>query len=197
MGENHQSRIPVIRSDSYGQEALVDFERIISMIISRADANVIHQRLAVAAGTVLAAAFTGDQCDVPRNVKVVDNGVGAGNTGNVVVTGLDQYGSAQTETIAITNGGTAQGVKAFTYISQIVFPAITDTNIEVQVASKIGIPGDLRSDGLKTVAKDAAGGGAKTFMLASAFTVETIYDTVEETGVAVVAGDQYDYYIKG
>lgn len=203
MGDNYQQTIPLVKTSSIGGSniqgdiCVIDFERKISHTFSWADANVIHQRLAVAAGTVLAAAFTGNQCDCPRNVQVVDNGVGVGNTGNVIITGLNQYGNPDTETIAITTLGTTEGVKAWSYIISIQFPAITDTNVEVQVASKIGIAGDLRANGLKTVAKDPAGVGAKEFMPAASFTVNTVYDTVEETGVAIAAGDVYDYYFKG
>lgn len=74
-------------------------------------------------GTVETAAAAGapyvmDQvkCDYPRNVLVTITGEAAGMGGTATITGTNQFGVAQTETIGFAsaaNGGTAAGTKIF------------------------------------------------------------------------------------
>ena len=154
-----------------------------------AEAVVIDQRAVNLAGTVLAIAFTGAQCDIPRSLIVDDNGVGAGNTGNITVTGLNEAGVATVEVIAINTLGVVESNAAFTYISQIDYPAITDTNVEVQMGSKVGIATDFTLNALTSIAKNGV------FMLPAAFTLDPANATVEETGVPIVAADTFDYYL--
>jgi hypothetical protein len=204
MSVRKQQTLPVVRavpsgfgSAIKGDVAVIRFVRKISAEFSYPEGQALHQRLAAIAGVVLAAAFSGDQNDAPRNLIIVDNGVGVGNAGDVIVTGYDQYGELVTETIAITTLGSTEGVTPFTWITQIEFPAITDTNIEVQMGNAIGVAADLSSGDLKACSHDAAGGGAKSFVNISGFTLNTTYDTIEFTGVAIAAGDVFDYYVKG
>ena len=204
MSVRRQQALPVVRaspsgfnSDIQGDVAVVSFVRKISAELSYAEAEVIHQRLAGVAGVVLAAAFTGSQNDVPRTLIIEDNGVGVGNTGDIIVTGYDQYGELVSETIAITTLGTTEANVPFTWITEFSFPAITDTNIEVQMGNKIGVAADLQNGDLKAVAHDPAGGGAKSFYNVADFTLDTIYDTIEYTGVATAIADVFDYHVKG
>lgn len=180
-----------------GDVGVIRFQRVISHTFNQAHASVVHQRAVAVAATVDAAAFSGTQADCPRNVLVVDNGAAGGNSGDVVINGLDQYGEATAETIAINNLATATGVTPFTRISSIEFPEVTDTNIEIQLGSRIGIIGDLYRGNLYAVAHDAGGGGAKAFVDPAAFTLDEEHDTVIDTGSNIAADDVYEYYFKG
>lgn len=202
MSQRRQQTLPVVRaspsgfnSDIQGDVAVVSFVRKISAELSYAEAEVIDQFLAGAAAIVLAAAFTGVQNDVPRTLILQDNGVG--NSGDVVVTGYDQYGELVSETLTITPAGATEGNVPFTWITQISYPLIANLNVEIQMGNKIGVAADLQNGDLKAVAHDPAGGGAKSFYNVGRFALDTIYDTIEFTGVATAVADVFDYHVKG
>lgn len=71
-------------------------------------------------GLVAALALTNVQADYPRNVLVSITGVAGGAGGTVSVTGTDQFGGTQSESIGFATaaaGGTAVGTKVFNTIS--------------------------------------------------------------------------------
>lgn len=71
-------------------------------------------------GLVAALALTNVQTDYPRNVLVSITGVAGGAGGTVSVTGTDQFGGSQSESIGFATaaaGGTAVGTKIFNTIS--------------------------------------------------------------------------------
>jgi len=153
-------------------------------------------------GTILAAAIT-LQPDCPRNVVWTD-AVDANNTGDTVaITGLDQYGDEQTETLTMTATGASapiQGAVAFMYISQYVLAVAgggtTNGNTTLGMGSKIGVPGSLRpgaqrayiATDLKFVAIN------QVIQEASDFTVDSDYDTILETGATITAADDYQIW---
>lgn len=76
----------------------------------------------VTTSTAAGAAFVLDQtkCDFPRNVLLTITGEAAGMGGTATVTGTDQFGVAQTETLGFgsaANGGTIAGTKIFDSVS--------------------------------------------------------------------------------
>lgn len=76
---------------------------------------------------------------VPRVARIVGNA--AGIAGNVVVAGLDQFGAAQTDTIALSATTPVDGVIAFRTITSITFPAKTNASgdtVSVGVGQAIG-----------------------------------------------------------
>jgi hypothetical protein len=70
------------------------------------------------------------------------------STGNVVVTGRNIRGETITDTIALNGTTRVAGVKAFSYISNINYPArqqVSDT-VAVGTTDKLGIPSTLRQN---------------------------------------------------
>ena len=68
--------------------------------------------------------------DVPRNVTLVSSGTQADD---VVITGTDENGVAVTDTLTINNTATIQGVKAFSTITQIVYPIDDGSSVNITV----------------------------------------------------------------
>lgn len=71
-------------------------------------------------GTVIPLTLTNVQSDYPRNVLVSITGVAGGAGGTVSVTGTDQFGGTQSESIGFATaaaGGTSVGTKIFNTIS--------------------------------------------------------------------------------
>jgi len=87
--------------------------------------------------------------DKPRNASIKTTDVSA-PSGNVVITGINTQGSADTDTIAISAGATAYGVVAFATISKITIPAgvTSDDTVTVGISDIIGLilPIDNNSD---------------------------------------------------
>ena len=162
---------------------LVVLEPHLNLLI---DGTVVHSRVAPAgAGTVLATdPFSGTNEDDCRNVQVVDAGAAAGD---VVIRGYNYKGELITETIPIAGGGTFIGNVAFAWITEIDFPATGGGNIDVCLGSRIGLGNPIgRIDTF--IAK-------KNFLMMNSvlFTVSLVYNTIEETGVAVAALDTFTF----
>ncbi len=121
-----------------------------------------YQDLAAASVAIHAAveegaalAFPGPFTDpaTPRAVQVVFAAGWQG--GDVTVVGTDQFGRAQTETIADNAGNTVQGVKIFRTVTSASKELIAGTNdtCTLQTGTKIGIPVPLKNAfGLELVA---------------------------------------------
>lgn len=85
-------------------------------------------------GLVAALALTNVQADYPRNLLVSITGVAGGAGGTVLVTGTDQFGGTQTESIGLAtaaSGGTIAGTKIFDTVSAatVTFALIGGTGV--------------------------------------------------------------------
>ena len=134
------------------------------------------------------------QNDYPRSVKYIHSGVASTFPYTVTITGTLANGqTAQTEEIVITVAATYRGVKAWAWITDIdLGGGIAGADAwELQSDSKIGIPfGIYAAADVLHVVKNSAG------MQPASFTINTTYNTIEETGVAVGAADEYWYYVR-
>ena len=133
------------------------------------------------------------QPDYPRSIKYIHTGAASTFPYTVTITGTTADGETDTEEIVVTVAATYRGVKAWAWITDIDLGdgiAGGDT-WELQLDSKIGIPFSIyaAADVLHMV-KNSTG------MQAASFTINTTYNTIEETGVAVGANDEYWYYVR-
>jgi hypothetical protein len=80
------------------------------------------------------------QPDVPRVMQAAF--AASWDGGNVVVTGYDQFGNPQTDTIVAAAGSTVVGVKAFKTITGLAKTAVgaTANAVTVGPGSKLGLP---------------------------------------------------------
>jgi hypothetical protein len=85
--------------------------------------------------------------DVPRITSITVTNVSTPE-GNVVVTGVLANGSADTDTIVISAGSTAYGVKAFATISKYNIPAGVDAGdtVALGISDKIGLSNDVSAE---------------------------------------------------
>ena len=92
----------------------------------------------IAAGWVAGAQAALALCPQPLEIK----GVGAGVTGNVVITGTDICGNAITDTIAASGTSTVAGIKAFASVSNVHVPvqSTTGETISVGTTKAFGVP---------------------------------------------------------
>lgn len=111
----------------------------------------IHAAVQEGAANAFAGAITNPA--TPKNAQAVFAAGWQG--GDIYLTGTDQFGRAQTETIADAAGTTVQGVKIWrtiTAISKETVAGTTDT-VTLQTGTKIGIPVPLKNAfGLELVA---------------------------------------------
>jgi parallel beta-helix repeat protein len=127
--------------------------------------QTIQAFLAYSTNGVLAASFNGTfsataQPDVARNLVYKKTGATA-NGGQVIVTGLDQFGNVVTETTVFAGGAaTTVGTKVLASIgvSGIVISALTagDT-IEVGVGNKLGLDHKIFPGAVKKCCKSGVG----------------------------------------
>lgn len=159
----------------------------------RASAVVVHTKAVGGAQTVLAAGFSGQQIDVPRNVIVTNNGAGGFNTGSVVVTGVNHLGTVTSETLVIdpTGGGAVTtGNVAFMFLSQIVFPAVANATVTVDLGTRLGTGISLTQNAqVLAVAKN------RNFQSLALYTFDLTYGTVRETGAVINDADEFTLYL--
>jgi hypothetical protein len=147
---------------------------VFNFIGMRASGGTIHTRAPGIAGTVTV--MSGFNMDYPRNVTLDDTG--GANTGNVTVTGIDQFGDTVSEILAIAAGSTTVGAQAFARIASIAFPVIGGaTNLLVKIGALIGVPVDFNITSLKSITRSAA---VTAFVaeLGSGYTPNTTYNTI-------------------
>ena len=134
----------------------------------------------------------GVQNDYPRSVQYVHIGVNSGSY-TVTITGTTVDGETDTEEISVVDAGTFRGVKAWAWITDVDLGAGIDAldSAQFQADSKIGIPyGIYATADVLHVVKNA------TAMQPASFTINTTYNTIEETGVPVGALDEYWYWVR-
>ena len=117
-----------------------------------APAVAIHAAVAESAANAFAGPFTNPA--YPKSIRAVSqNGYGGGI---VTITGTDQFGRAQTESITpAAGGGTVEGVKIWRTVTAAAKTSIVaDTHtVTLQTGVKIGLPVPLLGDwGMELVA---------------------------------------------
>lgn len=83
--------------------------------------------------------------DIPRNVTITSTG--NNSTLSFTVTGTDQYGKAQTETITGPNATTVGGVKAFKTVSSVVSSTTIVATVSAGTGDVYGLPWRISSKG--------------------------------------------------
>lgn len=168
--------------------------RQITYIDLQADATAIHALDASghAAATVLAAAFSGNQMNHPRSVKIVVAGTASTFPLTFTVVGYDVRGRTMTETFTFAAAATVQGKIPFAYIVSFTHPIIAAVDtVSFQLASKIGLPFPMASaNGLGGVYINGA------YEPAGDFTIDSDYNTILETGQTISASDDYTIYAR-
>ena len=79
--------------------------------------------------------------DFPRVISITGAMAGGSLTGNVVITGTDIRGNAITDTIALSNNATVDGIKAFKTVTSIALPVkvTTGDTVSIGISDKLGL----------------------------------------------------------
>lgn len=98
-------------------------------------------------GSTSAFVILNQQLDYPRNLKLsIVNTAGSLNAGTVTVTGKDQFGVAQTETIGYALGTATQGIAGSKIFSKVTAASITFGTGQVQNGTPfLGVAGGTES----------------------------------------------------
>ena len=146
--------------------------------------EVAYKNLVVSTTTLVAGVTTytlakGDYTDIitPRNIVIVSSAAAGGSTtGSALVTGLDQFGNVQTETITVsTIAANCAGSKAWSTVTSvaITMTAINNVAVNIHIGSgvKIGVPADINKNAeILKVIEDKA--------LSTTYTYDKTYNTI-------------------
>jgi hypothetical protein len=138
--------------------------------------------------------------DWARTVKVVHAGVVTAFPYNITLTGTAMLKGALravTEVITVTGAGTFRGVVPWHNISNWTSSGnigLADT-VKLQFDSRLGLEHRLRAATHLLACRKSPGGAAPLYRTPASFTLNLTQYTIEETGVAVVAGDNYEYWV--
>jgi hypothetical protein len=133
--------------DSSSESMLAGMSTIAVMMVAHYSINpkTVAADSILAATTLAAAAATItdglSNPDVPRTLTATGNATGI--TGNVVITGRDANGQLITDTIAVLDATTVEGVVAFATVISIALPAKTNVSgdtVSVGYAKHFGMP---------------------------------------------------------
>jgi len=106
-----------------------------------ASATAVHAAVTLGNGVTTTVTTSITDPDFPRVISITGAMTGASLTGNVVITGTDIRGNAITDTIALNNNSTIDGVKAFKTITSILLPARTTAGdtVSIGISDKLGL----------------------------------------------------------
>lgn len=141
-----------------------------------ANTGILGATLQPTAGTtVVTTGIT--QPDFPRCVRVVGNQ--ATCTGNLVITGVDQFGAVITDTLAINGTTPVNGVKAFRSITSVTVPTrgAASDSITLGPDVKLGLDRRISDAGAATISASVDGTREATLPTLSSTNHTTSFNT--------------------
>ena len=138
--------------------------------------------------------------DSPRSVQVVHTGAASAFPYDVTLSGYDNLKGILvlvTEVISVTGAGTFHGVKAWNRITNWATSGVIAANdtVALQFDDRMGLEHRVRDASHLLYCYKSPGGAAPVSMPPASFTLDLDNYTIRETGVAVVAGDGYEYVV--
>ena len=155
-------------------------------------ATAVHAAVTLADGatTLVTTAIT--HPTVYRALSVKGNQ--AGVAGDVVITGTDWAGRVISDTIALADNGTVEGVKPFATVTSILLPArvAAGDTVSVGICDKLGLYRAIAAAGdVVEVARKAS--AAAEYTIEATGTVNATYGTVKQ-GTQVTASDSFEIH---
>ena len=106
-----------------------------------ASATAVHAAVTLGNAVTTTVTTSITDPDFPRVLSITGAMTGGSLTGNVVITGTDIRGNSITDTIALNNNGTVDGIKAFKTVTSILFPArvTSGDTVSIGISDKLGL----------------------------------------------------------
>jgi hypothetical protein len=104
-------------------------------------AAAIHAAVTLGNGVTTTVSTLITNPDFPRVISITGAMAGGSLTGNVVITGTNIRGKVITDTIALNNNATVDGVKAFKTVTSILLPArvTSGDTVSIGISDKLGL----------------------------------------------------------